>query len=144
MSLEVIGTKSRAERGYGDDMERGLPLSSIQVEELKSKCSDSDGMANGWVRIMGIPHGLETVYHAAAESSLDSKSAIIGVNVEVVGIDASMGISENLEVEGTLSLFSNIRDRLLGVLAGPAVDGRSGVEETWCGSDFCCDKLETG
>lgn len=47
ISVEVMGTKSRAERGYCGDMERDLPLSSIQVEELRSKCSDSDGMADG-------------------------------------------------------------------------------------------------
>lgn len=90
---------------------------------------------------MGIPHDLEIVYHAA-ESSLDSTSAIFGVDVEVVGVDASMGISENLDVEGTLSLFSNIRDRLLGVREGPVVDGRSSVDEALGRTDICWDKLE--
>ena len=90
---------------------------------------------------MGIPHDLETVYHAA-ESSLDSTSAIIDVDVEVVGVDASMGISENLDVEGTLSLFSNIRDRLLGVREGPIVDGGSSVDEALGRTDICWDKLE--
>lgn len=47
MSVEVMGTRSRAERGYGDDMERGVPFHSIRVEELRSKCSGNDGVADG-------------------------------------------------------------------------------------------------
>lgn len=42
-----MGTKSKAERGYGDDMERDLPLSNTRVEELSNKCSGRDGMADG-------------------------------------------------------------------------------------------------
>ena len=47
MSLEVMGTKSRAEKGGGDNMKRDCPLSSIRVEELRRKCSGNDGMADG-------------------------------------------------------------------------------------------------
>ena len=87
------------------------------------------------MRIMGNPPGLGTVYHAAAEKSPDSTSVITGVNVEVDGVDPSMGLSE-------LSIFSNIRDRLLGVREGSVVDGRSCVEGTLGGTDSCSDKLE--
>lgn len=85
---------------------------------------------------MGNPQGLEAEYHGAAEQSPDSTSATTGVNV--VGVDALIGMS----VEGSLSLFSNIRDRLLGVREGLAVDGRSIVEEVLDGTDICWDKLE--
>lgn len=91
---------------------------------------------------MGNPPGLWTVYHAAAEKSPDSTSVITGVNVEVDGVDPSMGLSEDLGMEGLLSIFSNIRDRLLGVREGPVVDGRASVEETPGGTDSCSDKLE--
>lgn len=47
MSVEVMGTKSRAERGRGDEIERDCPLSNIRVEALGRKCSGSDGMADG-------------------------------------------------------------------------------------------------
>ena len=42
-----MGTKSRAEKGCGDDMKRDCPFSSTRVEELRRKCSGSDGMADG-------------------------------------------------------------------------------------------------
>lgn len=48
-----------------------------------------------------------------------------------------MVLSEDLEVEGPLSLCSNIRDRLLGVREGPVVDGRSSVEEAPGERDIC-------
>lgn len=78
MSVEVMGTKSRAERGYGDDMERDLPLSSIRVEELRSKCSGSDGMADGCVWIID---DLGTVYHALTPGST---SIVTGVVAAVI------------------------------------------------------------
>lgn len=126
MSVEVMGTKSRAERGYGDDMERELSLSSIRVEELRSKCSGSDGMADGCVWIIDNPDGFETVYHALTSGST---SMITGVVVVVIGVSAWMGWSEGLEVEGPLSPFSNIRDRLLGVREGPVAEGVPGERD---------------
>jgi hypothetical protein len=47
-----------------------------------------------------------------------------------------MGLSEDLEVERLLSLFSKIRDKLLGVREGPVVD-LSSVEEAPIGTDIC-------
>ena len=79
------------------------------------------------------------MYHAVAEPHPDSKSVIIGVDVGVAGVDASLGLSESFEFE-RLSLFSNIRDRLLGIREGPTVDGRS--REAPCGTGICWVKLE--
>lgn len=73
----------------------------------------------------GNPHGLETVYHAVAKPSSDSKSVITGA-------DVSMGLLEDFEVERSLSLFSNMRDKLLGIREGPTVGDRSSVEEALC------------
>jgi hypothetical protein len=136
MSLEVMGTKSRADKG-GDNMKRDCPLRSIRFEELRRKCSGSDGMADGWVWTTGNPYGLETVHHAVAEPS--SKSVIVGVDEGVVGVDASIGLSENFKFK-ELSLFSNIRDKLLGIREGPTVDGRS--REASGGAGICWAKLE--
>lgn len=85
---------------------------------------------------MGNPYGLGTVYNAVAEPTPDSTSVVIGVDDGVVGVDASM---ENFEFK-RLSLFSNIRDRLLGVREGPTVDGRS--RESPGRTGICRVKLE--
>jgi hypothetical protein len=45
----------------------------------------------------------------------------------ITDVDASMSLLEEFGVEGSLSLLSNIRDKLLGVREGPT--GRSGAEE---------------
>ena len=142
MSVEAMGTKSRAERGGGDNIKRDCSLSNIRVEELRRKCSGSDGMANGWVWTTGNPYGLETVYHAVAEPSPDSTSVIIGVDIGVAGVDASMGLPEYFEFERSLSLLSNIRDILLGVREGPTADGRS--REAPDGTVICWAELENG
>lgn len=88
---------------------------------------------------MGSPYGLETVYHGVAEPSPNSKSEITGVDNGVAGVDASIALSENFEFKG-LSLFSNIRDRLLGIREGPTVDGRS--REASGATGICWAKLE--